>query len=151
MTDEPIRTMWWCHDLSIKDEPLIKSLWEYRQEENRFRTRLNDKDPKASYGFSNLISSITVDGRQMPIIDMDFPHHVVPSTTPGHTHLYIDVPMNKVRWICLMVALRLAGVIETGFFVWSLRRGGNFVRIPGTEKDPETSVKPTYGWFRKLR
>jgi hypothetical protein len=144
------RTHWRSWDLGIKDEPLIKSLWDYRQWNNRMRVA---QGPTGRWipGKPNLVSSITEDGRQMPIIDMDFPHHVEPSTTPGHTHLYIDRPISKVRWIILMTALRMAGVIETGFYVWSLRRGGNFVRLPGTVKDPEISAKPSYGWFRKIR
>ena len=134
------RTHWRSWDLGIKDEPLIKSLWQYRQRENRVQS--DD---------ANLGSSITDDGRHMPILDLDFPHHIVPSTTPGHSHLYFDQPIGKIQWLVLMTALRFAGLIETGFFVWSIRRGGNFVRIPGLPKDPSVSVKPTYGWFRKLK
>lgn len=138
------RTRWLARDFNITDEPLVLSLLKYRQKNNRRR---------AGTGSANLISSITYDGKQMPILDLDFPHHHVESSTDGHTHLYIDVPMSNFKWVVLMCALRFAGVIELGFFVWSLRRGGNFVRLPGVPKaksGPETT-KPTYGWFFKLR
>lgn len=139
------RTYWFARDFNVVDEPLVLSLLKYRQKKNRRRTHPSE--------IPNLISSITYDGKQMPILDLDFPHHHVESSTDGHTHLYIDVPMSKFRWFVLMCALRFAGVIELGFFVWSLRRGGNFVRLPGVLKKttgPE-AVKPTYGWFFRLR
>jgi hypothetical protein len=144
----PDRTYWLAKDFIIKDEPLMKSLLEYRQRENRFPVVDTDEQLEP-----NLISSITRDGKQMPILDLDFPHHIEPSTTPGHSHLYLDVKMSKLQWAILMWALYNAGVVELGFFVWSIRRGGNFVRIPGTSKgtDPRENTKPRYGWFFKLR
>lgn len=140
------RTRWYAKDFEIKDEPLAKSLIEYRQADNRWPV----DDPNFR---PNLISSITVTGKQMPILDLDFPHQVIESSTPGHHHLFLDVEMSNFRWFVLMCALRFAGVIELGFFLWSIRRGGNFVRIPGTVKsgDPKENTKPRYGWFFKLR
>lgn len=142
------RTHWFAPDLSIKDEPLAKSLVEYRKSEDRKRI------PAGSIYSSqpaNLISSITDDGKQMPILDMDFPHRIIPSSTPGHTHLYIDVPMSNWKWFWLMWGLYQAGVIELGFFVWSIRRGGNFVRTPYSRKSEEETPKSRYGWFRLLK
>ena len=34
-------------------------------------------------------------------------------------------------------AMKFAGVIETGFWIWSLRRRATFVRPPGREKTEE--------------
>lgn len=81
------RTHWFSKDLGIKDEPLAKSLLEYRQSENRTRVIGEVSSDKKV----NLVSSITDDGKQMPILDMDFPHKIIRSTTIGHSHLYIDV------------------------------------------------------------
>lgn len=145
------RTYWYAPDLRIKDEPLAKSLWEYRLDKDRRLTSLIPSRQGGSYGFANLISSRTPDGTHLPIIDLDFPHHYEPSSTEGHSHLYIDVPMSKFKWFVLMCALRYVGVVELGYFVWSLRRGGNFMRLPGFAKSDEEHVKPTYGWFRKLK
>lgn len=149
-----MRTLWYAHSFRIKDEPLAKSLIEYRLKEDR---ELMSVGPGPStqggkHGFPNLISSLTTDGKHMPILDLDFPHRVEPSTTPGHSHLYLDVPISKWRWFVLMSALRFAGVIELGFYVWSIRRGANFVRLPDLEKTGEEEfVKPRYGWFFKLK
>lgn len=140
------RTFWQAGDLGISDEPLAVSLVKYRQKKNRTRVRSLE-----GRGEPNLVASITTDGKQMPILDMDFPHRLLPSTTPGHTHLYIDVKMSKWRWFWLMCALKYAGVIELGFFVWSIRRGGNFVRLPGVQKTAAESPKANYGWFFPLK
>ncbi len=137
------RTWWVADDLLIKDEPLAKSLWEYRRDQDRHRLSFGENP--------NLISSITDDGKQMPILDMDFPHRIIPSSTPGHTHLYIDIPMSNWKWFWLMVGLWQAGVIELGFFVWSLRRKGNFVRTPYSRKTGEETPKSRYGWFGLLK
>jgi hypothetical protein len=148
-----VRTLWFAPDLGIVDEPLWKALVTYRQN-NRERVQTPRKFPTYMPDLKapNLVSSRTTDGRQMPILDMDFPHHFEESSTPGHHHLFIDRPMTNRQWFVLMCALRYAGVIEEGFFAWSIRRWGNFVRLPGVLKEkPEEFVKPTYGWFRKLK
>lgn len=82
----------------------------------------------------NLISSKLENGKHAPIIDLDGPHRLVPSTTPGHSHLYLDVEMSWFRYVLLLAALRYAGVIERGFFLWSLRRGQTFARLPWVKK-----------------
>lgn len=131
------RTFWRANDLSIADEPLALSLLKYRLHKDR---QLDNT--------GNLVSSRTEDGRQMPIIDLDFPHKIIPSTHDGHSHLYLDVPISKFRWFVLMTALYYAGVIEMGFYVWSIRRGGNFVRSPYLSKRAGAeSTYPSYGWF----
>lgn len=137
------RTYWCAPDLGIENKPLIVSLLQYRQHKNRHLTMQQD---------ANLISSKTTDGRQMPIIDLDFNFHIVPSSTPGHVHLFIDHPMSKFRWAALMLALWFSGSVEMGYAVWSLRRGGNFVRMPEIEKQPGAETdKPEYGWFFKIK
>lgn len=84
---------------------------------------------------ANLIASRCADGRHMPVIDLDVPHYVIPSTTPGHGHLYIDVKTSWPRYIVLLLSLRLCGVIEKGHLWWSVKRGATFVRKPGVLKE----------------
>ena len=135
------RTRWYAPDLRIADEPLVLSLIKYRIHKDRWQPH-NEK--------FNLVSSRVVGSRKhMPIIDLDFDHSYVVSSTPGHGHLYLNEPISWWRWTALLVGLRLAGAIETGFMVWSLRRGGNFVRT--TVKTDAEQPKNTYGWFRKLK
>lgn len=141
------RTYWCAPDLGIENKPLIVSLIQYRQKKNRTQIA-----PERSDVQPNLISSRTTDGRQMPIIDLDFDFHIVPSSTPGHVHLFLDHPMSRTRFTVLMLALWFSGAVEMGYAVWSLRRGGNFVRLPEIEKQPGAETdKPEYGWFFKIK
>lgn len=135
------RMYWQANTLNVVDEPLFLSLIKYDMKKDRV------PDPEG-----NLISS-HVEGTNLhaPIIDLDFPHRYIKSTSDGHGHLYIDVPMSKLRLILLLVGLRIAGVIEMGNFWWSLRRGGTFVRRPGVRKSSEDGIHYTYGMFFKLR
>jgi hypothetical protein len=142
---EPRRTFWYSHDLSIKNEPLIVSLVQYRQKKTRRRVTSMSEIP-------NLISSRTTDGRQMPIIDLDFSFRIEESSTPGHYHLYLDQPIGRVKFVILMLVLWWCRCVEMGYAVWSIRRMGNFVRLPGIEKQPGAeSVYPEYGWFFKIK
>jgi hypothetical protein len=84
---------------------------------------------------TNLLSSRLVGTRQhAPILDLDVPHVCVPSTTPGHSHLYLHVPMSRAKWTVLQLVLWWTGIQECGYSVWSIRRGANCVRLPGDRK-----------------
>lgn len=141
----PFRTRktWHVDHLDIVDEPLFLSLVKYRQYEDRSYTAID----------ANVVSSqLMSGGKHAPILDLDFPHVYVPSTTPGHGHLYLNVEISRWRMFVLLWGLYVGGVIEFGNFWWSLRRGGTFVRRVGVRKtESEAAVKYSYGMFRKLR
>lgn len=142
MEEMPERHRWRVWDHGVIDEPFAKSLIEYRQWKTRGR---------ATTG-ANVHSSSTDSGLHLPIIDLDFPHQYVPSTTPGHGHLLLNVPISPLRWTLLMLGLYAGGVIELGFLVWSLRRGANFARLPGVKKTADEQYGPVhYGWFFRRR
>lgn len=126
--DAPLRSQWYGYQLGhIADEPFVVSLVRYRASADRKRAHGAD---------ANLVSSHLLDSpAHAPILDLDGPHRYVPSSTPGHGHLYLDQPMPRVKMWAILAALRWAGVIESGFFWWSLRRGGTFVRPVGITKD----------------
>lgn len=151
------RILWRSFDLGIKDEPLAKSLWEYRQKDNRIPVGTERDMASASRGRKlwrpNLISShTTTRGKHLPIIDLDNVV-IVKSSTAGHFHMYLTQPVSKLRMYALLFGLYFGGAIELGFLVWSIRRGGTFVRLPSVEKahDGYEDNYPSYGWFRKLK
>ena len=137
------RKTWHVDHLDIVDEPMLLSMLKYRQYEDRQPTEDD----------ANVVSShLHFMPEHAPIIDLDFPHRYVPSTTPGHAHLYLDVPISRWRLYALLWGLYVGGVIEKGYFLWSLRRGGTFVRRPGVAKtEAESSVSYSYGFLFKLR
>jgi len=103
---------------------------------------------------ANLLSSETRRGTHKPVIDLDVPVKMMSSTDRDKHHLYIDVEMSWLRYATLLTALRFAGVIETGFWVWSLRRGASFVRPVGVIKTPEEYARArniTHGWIRRRK
>lgn len=73
-----------------------------------------------------------------PVLDIDFPAKLVPSSTPGRFHLYLDKPMSWAAYEKLLTALADAGIVERGYVRASIERGATFVRLPWIKKgDPE--------------
>lgn len=91
---------------------------------------------------ANLIVSLTEDGYHAPVIDFDLPLEVVPSSTPGHSHLYINHLMTWETYQELLVALVKAGLVEDGYVKASVARGFTSVRPPGLFK---ADIDPTVG------
>lgn len=121
------RTYWKGFRLDyVSDDPFWKALLKYSHQADRQRAGQRD---------ANLVSSNVrkTRSRQLPIIDLDCPHEYI-ETSPGHSHLFLNTETTRPRWWLLMVGLYATGNIEKGFFYWSLRRGANFVRVPGTYK-----------------
>jgi len=129
--------------LTFEDEPLLFALLKYKAGEDREPAEGDDWD---------LVSSRLPDGKHALILDLDFDHAYVDTSTPGHSHLYLNTPISWWRAAILLWALRVAKVIESGFFWWSLRRGATFARRPGHGKNPaEQSSHYSYGFLFKLR
>jgi hypothetical protein len=98
---------------------------------------------------SNLVSSLYHDSltqmdEHMPVLDIDVPCRLEPSSTPGHHHLYIDKPMSWETYQGLLEALCSAGVIEHGFHEYSVNLGATFVRKPGVTKQNEQQPQTKY-------
>lgn len=84
---------------------------------------------------ANLISSECDDGGHMPLIDIDdIPVRVVPSSTPGCSHLYIDKKMGWRQYEKLLEALTDAGVVEREYFQMCKDLRASFVRTPESAK-----------------
>lgn len=83
---------------------------------------------------ANLVSSHCDDGQHMPCIDIDLPCRLVPTSTEGHFHLYIDVPMSWDDYKGILIAMATAGVVGPRYLEHALRRGQTFCRPPGVHK-----------------
>jgi hypothetical protein len=95
-----------------------------------------DEVPTDTLDSANLVSSIVADGSGLhrPVLDLDMPAYLVPSSTPGHHHLYIDHPMTWEAYVKLLEALADAGLLERGYVEASVRRGRTDVRLPWVRK-----------------
>lgn len=84
---------------------------------------------------ANLVSSLLEDGRHAPALDLDVPARLVPSSTEGHAHLYIDVPMTWEQYQAVLRVLGDVGILESGFVAASLAREASMLRKPGVKKE----------------
>ena len=86
---------------------------------------------------ANLVSSELDRQRGTHTIMLDIDHHarLVPSSTPGHFHLFIDVELAWGAYQDLLLALADAGVIQRRYANASIQRGGTHLRMPWVRKD----------------
>jgi len=92
---------------------------------------------------ANVSTSLRTDaeGMHAVLLDLDVPAALIPSSTPGHSHLYIDVKVDQSTYYCLLDALADAGVIQRGYANSSKHRGGTALRLPWVKK-PEATERP---------
>lgn len=85
--------------------------------------------PEGSYTEGN------VGDRHKLIIDVDFPVYAVPSSTPGHSHLYIDKEITFDGLIGILYAMADAGIVEPNYASACDEQGMSCVRTPWTKKE----------------
>jgi hypothetical protein len=79
-------------------------------------------------------------GMHRPVLDIDFPAALIPSSTPGHFHLYLDKLIPEPDYMRLLDALAEAGIIEPGYASVSEARGYTSARLPWVKKAPKPEV-----------
>lgn len=145
------------HHISAIDER-SEDDYEHDTIEERYTVVMKD--------FANVISSRVVgtdepgDGddpahvewKHAPVLDLDFPAVLIPSSTPGHFHLYLDKPMEWSKYETLLHALADAGVIERGYANASIARRATFVRDPESHKPryvfcPQATAHDPHLWI----
>ena len=93
--------------------------------------------PECGLEEANLISS-TTDYRSgtyhKPVLDFDFPCRLIPSTTDGHFHLYIDFHIEKSKYFNLLDAMQQAGLLQKAYVEHAKQRGYTAVRPPWVRK-----------------
>ena len=61
-------------------------------------------------------------------------HELVPSSTEGHCHLYLDADLPEQPYLRLLAALARIGIIEPGYAKASIARGHSAARLPWVRK-----------------
>ncbi|MFE5288116.1 hypothetical protein ACFRAQ_24375 [Nocardia sp. NPDC056611] len=64
---------------------------------------------------------------------------LVPSSTEGHYHLYIDHPMTWDAYRHLLEALVVVGIVQPGYLHASESRGYAALRVPWLHKESKES------------
>ncbi len=118
-----------------------------------YSTRTVEERYEVPEAEATLVSSHVQDTRlHAPVLDIDFEARLVPSSTPGHYHLFLDKAMSWGKYCRLMKALYKAGVIEKGFYKMSAVRGASFVRTKPTKgKEGDNVLPPEYQGVKRLR
>lgn len=70
-----------------------------------------------------------------PVLDIDLPCELVPSSTPGHFHLYIDHPVSDGAYWDLIAAMVACGIVQPGYLGASRARGYTAARLPWVRKE----------------
>lgn len=93
---------------------------------------VEEPDPREAQLISSEIAGLPTHHTVM--LDIDAPARLVPSTTPGHYHLYIDIAVTWESYEPLLDALANAGVIQRGYADASIQRQGTCLRLPWVRK-----------------
>lgn len=88
------------------------------------------------YCTANLISSeLKIQpGLHLPLLDIDFRCHLIPSSTQDHFHLIFDKILTQEDYTKLLTTLHEVGIIEDGVYQRFLREGRTYLRRPGDKK-----------------
>lgn len=78
-----------------------------------------------------------------PVLDIDFPVQAIPSSTPGHSHLFIDKSLSWPDYRKLLNTLLEIGLIDEGYHRICINRNRSDVRLPWVGKDTNEHPKTT--------
>lgn len=101
----------------------------------KYYSSIGIENPTTNLSEADIITSqVENSDNHKVILDIDFGAQLIPSSTPGHFHLYLDKEVSWDKYIKLLKALAAAGIIETGYAGASINRGYSAVRLPWVEK-----------------
>lgn len=109
---------------------------DYTDKQGDLADDLNDAEVVSSL-VSTLYQPTGTESMHMVAIDLDMGAYLVPSTRPGHHHLYIEHSLTWPAYEKLLKALAEAGLIEDGYYHASVRRKATFLRLPWIQKGKE--------------
>jgi hypothetical protein len=95
----------------------------------------NHHEPAENFETANLISSkIKGTKKHKVILDLDFDAALIPSSTPGHSHLYLDIDLTEDQMEKLVGVLHEVGIIAQGNVNQWDRFKALFLRLPWIKK-----------------
>lgn len=127
--------------------------WEHSDydEEDDGRVEIENLEDAEAVG-SKVAESTVIDlGSASPVgtiamhclaIDIDVPAWLIPSSTEGHSHLYVDLMVNDdLLWNFLDAAAAI-GLVEHGYVAACKARGMTSLRAPWVRKGAEVAPQP---------
>lgn len=125
--------------VSPKDGVLYESAGEAPTGHGR---ELVEHEPHKALLLSSLRVSPFGSERYSLMLDLDVAARLVPSSTEGHHHLFIDVDLSRAEHDQVMRALAAAGVIQPGYAQSALStKYGATLRLPWVRKGQDKTLK----------
>jgi hypothetical protein len=100
------------------------------------------RESAAGYDDANVASSALAGrpGCHAVVLDLDVPAWLVPSTTPGHSHLYADVACPWPDYLEFLRAAARIGLVEQGYVSACEACGYSSVRLPWVAKEAPVEI-----------
>lgn len=118
--------------LSARDHVLLKADFEADQEYGADGAAVHTvADVDTATAFSSKIKGSETTALAL---DIDLPAVLLPSSTPGHSHLYIDHEMTWDDYAEVLTVLGSVGILEPGYVAASLARKATLLRLPWVTK-----------------
>ena len=97
---------------------------------------IDEREEVASLNDADVVSSeyLKIPGFHTLALDIDVPAALIPSSTPGHSHLFINTQMSWDQYEAVLDALAVAGILEPGYVGASKARKATAVRLPWVSK-----------------
>ena len=103
----------------------------------------DDSPPLVNLRDANIVTSEYDEGddypgairQHMPVLDVDIPVQLVPSTNVGHYHLYFGIAVAEEKYWAMLDAMTDAGVVQAAWVDASKNRGYSAVRLPWIKKE----------------
>lgn len=76
------------------------------------------------------------------MLDLDVPAWLVPSSTEGHSHLYVAVSAKEEDYFAFLDAAAKIGVITPTYAEVSKKKGGTRLRLPWVKKSEADAKVP---------
>jgi hypothetical protein len=126
-----------------RDNELLYVYWGTGPYEGEQRfTKVKHEYPQDANCISSVAGyrddSLFFDGEDMwhtPIIDLDMDATLVPSSTPGHHHLYIDKKLTYEQYRRLIEVMYEVALVEYGILCQIQSDKRTIARLPGVKKD----------------
>lgn len=131
--DDVGRGYWLCPGM---DEPVFEAFTTNTEGEKQVDYSSHEYREPSTARDGNLLSSLCQDGMHRPVLDLDIPTRYEPSSTPGHSHLYIDHPLTWEQYEQVLIVLAEVGILEKGYVGAAIAREATYVR-PRWVKKPE--------------
>jgi hypothetical protein len=131
MTEDPCgRTLWFVENIDVPSDEIIDT-------DNSCVQCVTDEEKVVANVYGSRVDPIYPGDTQewhAPALDIDFPARLLPSSTEGHFHLYLDKIMYWEDYAKLLRVMAEVGILEQGYVTASLERKMTCLRKPGLVK-----------------